>query len=180
MSEDIAPPPGYTGDAEYDGLAVRFRELIGDVDERTTQVLAAHFTVERELEITLNHFLAHPEKLGTLKFGHKVQLLRSCCPDSYVEVFLEPALRLDNLRNALAHNNKAQIAGCFTGFVGSLDQFVKAGVEPTAEGVVRAAKILTQGLTFVRVENFAYSEVRTIVAAHVAKGIAAQKEAAGS
>lgn len=29
--------------AEYDGLAVRFHELIGDLDERSAQVLAAHF-----------------------------------------------------------------------------------------------------------------------------------------
>lgn len=85
-----------------------------------------------------------------------------------VPYFLEPAIRLDHLRNALAHNNKTQISGCFTAFVESYDEFAKAGVGATAEGVVSAARILTQGLTFIRVENFGYTEVREILAAHVA------------
>ena len=168
MSDDQSQTRLDPAHAEYDGLSIRFKELIGNLDERTAQVLAAHFTVERELDITLSYFLPQPDKLGSFKFGHKVQLLKACCPDPYVDVFLDPAIRLDNLRNALAHNNKAQIDGCFLAFVNSIDEFKREGVEPTATGIVTAARILTEGLTFVRVENLSYGEVNRILAAHIA------------
>jgi hypothetical protein len=180
MTENSIEPYVDSSHAEYDGLTVRFNELIGDLDERTAQVLAAHFAVERELDVTLSYFLPQPEKLGAIKFGHKVQLLRACCPDPYVDIFLDPILRLDNLRNALAHNNKAQIDGCFSAFTTSIDEFAKAGVEATAGGVVTAARILTEGLTFVRVENFSCAQVKQIVAAHVATRRAAHDAKAPS
>lgn len=168
MPQNQSTHPADPVHAEYDGLSVRFNELIGDLDERTAQVLAAHFTVERELDITLGHFLAQPDKLGSLKFGHKVQVLKACCPDPYIDVFVEPAVRLDNLRNALAHNNKAQVDGCFASLMNSFDGLSKDGVKDTAAGIVTAARILTEGLTFIRVENFSYIDVKTILAAHVA------------
>lgn len=168
MSEALDALTTDTSHAEYDDLAVRFDALIGDFDARTAQVLAAHFAVEREIDITLAHFLPRPEKLGAFKFGHKVQLLKACCPDPYIEVFLEPAIQLDHLRNALAHNNKAQIDGCFNAFVASHDGFAKEGVQATAAGMVIAARQLVEGLTFIRVEWYGAKAERKIVAAYVA------------
>jgi hypothetical protein len=167
MSGDKILSPAEAANAEFDQWSIRFAKQIANVDERTAQVLAAHFAVEQELDLCLQHFLPRPDRLGAFKFGHKIDILRSCCPDRYVDVFLDPAIRLDNLRNALAHNDSKQVAGCFRALVKSFTDINETGVNDTVAGIVTATRILTSGLTFIRVENFSSKEVGNIIGAHI-------------
>lgn len=137
---------------------VRYDEAFRTADPRTVAVLAVHFAVERELDVCLSHFLARPDKLGALKFGHKVQVLQAICPDPYVDYFAASCIALDNLRNSLAHNNQPEIDSCMRRFLTSTE-LADFKPEPTMSGIEAAGKSLVSGLTFIRVENFAYGEL---------------------
>jgi len=123
-------------------------------------VLAIHFAVEQELDVCLDYFLARPDKLGAFKFGHKVRLLQAVCPDPYLDYFAASCVALDYLRNSLAHNNLREIEGCMRRFLATTES---GGFKPmaTAAGIEAAGKSLVSGLTFIRVENFAYAELKS-------------------
>lgn len=156
MMDAVEPRPDH--DVWRDAFD-RYVEAFRAADPRTVAVLAVHFAVEQELDVCLSHFLARPDKLGALKFGHKVQVLQAVCPDAYVDYFASSCIALDHLRNSLAHNNRPEIEGCMRRFLtttGSAD----FKPEPTAAGIEAAGKSLVTGLTFIRVENFAYLELK--------------------
>jgi hypothetical protein len=149
--------PGSDHDVWSEGFG-RYGEAFRNADSRTVAVLAVHFAVEQELDVCLTHFLARPDKLGALKFGHKVRVLQAVCPDKYLDYFASSCVALDHLRNSLAHNNRAEIEGCMKRFLATTEA-PDFKPEPTAEGVEAAGKSLVSGLIFIRVENFAYSEL---------------------
>jgi hypothetical protein len=155
MTETVQPNPDH---AIWEEGFVRFGEAFRNADSRTVAVLAVHFAVEQELGVCLGHFLARPEKLGALKFGHKVRVLQAVCPDPYFDYFASSCVALDHLRNSLAHNNRSEIEGCMKRFLATteLDNFKP---EATAAGIEAAGKSLISGLIFIRVENFAYGEL---------------------
>jgi hypothetical protein len=137
---------------------VRYGEAFRKADPRTLAVLAVHFAVEQELDVCLSYFLARPDKLGALKFGHKVMLLQSVCPDPYVDHFAAACVALDHLRNSLAHNNRREIEGCMKRFLANTE-LADFKPEATTGGIEAAGKSLVSGLIFIRVENLSYAEL---------------------
>jgi len=155
MTDPAQPDPDH--DVWRDAFT-RYGEAFRKADPRTMAVLAAHFAVEQELDVCVNHFLARPEKLGALKFGHKVMVLQAVCPDAYVDHFAASCIALDYLRNSLAHNNQAEIEGCMRRFLATTE-IADFKPEATSAGIEAAGRSLVSGLTFIRVENFAYKEL---------------------
>ncbi|PVM91766.1 hypothetical protein DDF62_07015 [Caulobacter radicis] len=137
----------------------RYVDAFRAADPRTVAVLAVHFAVEQELDVCLAHFLARPDKLGALKFGHKVRVLQAVCPDPYLDHFASSCIALDHLRNSLAHNNRPEIESCMRRFL-TTTELADFKPEPTLAGIEAAGRSLVSGLTFIRVENFAYQELQ--------------------
>lgn len=156
MTDTAEPKPDH--DVWRDAF-VRYDEAFRASDPRTVAVLAVHFAVERELDVCLGHFLARPDKLGAFKFGHKVKVLQAVCPDPYLDYFAASCIALDHLRNSLAHNNRPEIDGCMRRFL-TTTELGDFKPEPTVSGIEAAGKSLVSGLTFIRVENFAYDELK--------------------
>lgn len=156
MTNAAEPRPNY--DVWRDAFQ-RYVDAFRAADPRTVAVLAVHFAVEQELDVCLSYFLARPAKLGALKFGHKVRVLQAVCPDPYLDYFAASCIALDHLRNSLAHNNRPEIEGCMRRFLTTtaLGDFKP---EPTEAGIEAAGKSLVSGLTFIRVENFAYQQLQ--------------------
>lgn len=63
-------------------------------------------------------------------------------------------------REAVAHNNRTEIEGCMRRFL-TTTEMADFKPKPTEAGIEAAGKSLVSGLTFIRVENFPYHELKT-------------------
>ncbi len=73
------------------------------LDARTTQIIAAHFSLEQEMELAFERLIARPNELRRLGFGHKVAVLKALIDDPLMDRIAAQLLALNELRNAAAH-----------------------------------------------------------------------------
>ena len=73
------------------------------IDARTTEIIASHFTLEREMEIALERLVAQPRELDRLGFGHKVAVLKAIIGNSLMDRIAKQLVAFNELRNAAAH-----------------------------------------------------------------------------
>jgi len=84
----------------------RFEELLGRVDETTLVVLKGHLLIEEMLESIITKFVFHPEFVeeASLRFAQKVAIARSMSLDEHENEMWQLAIKLNSLRNELAHS----------------------------------------------------------------------------
>lgn len=83
--------------------AERLEEGPTKIDARTTEIIASHFTLEREMDAALERLVARPQELDRLGFGHKVQVLRAIVENPLMEGVAKQLIAFNELRNAAAH-----------------------------------------------------------------------------
>lgn len=111
--------------AHYDGIAGIFRvtESGGKPDPFAVEVLAYHGAIESEIERIISGLVERPDELFTapprLTFGHKVNVLRAVWngEPGQADKICPVLLRLNDLRNAVAHTDPKEIKGCLAGLI---------------------------------------------------------------
>ena len=89
-----------------DGLKQRIAEQFRYVDETALIVLKGHLLIEESLDSIISTFVFHPEfvKRANLRFGQKISVARSMSLDEQGNEMWELAVRLNDLRNEIAHS----------------------------------------------------------------------------
>lgn len=95
--------------AELDQASVRMAENPLELDARTTQIIAAHFSLEQEMELAFERLIARPDELRRLGFGHKVAVLKALIDDPLMDRIAAQLLAFNELRNAAAHPRNADL-----------------------------------------------------------------------
>ena len=73
------------------------------IDARTTEIIASHFTLERQMELALEQLVAQPRELDRLGYGHKVAVLKALIGSLEMDRIGKQLLAFNELRNAAAH-----------------------------------------------------------------------------
>jgi hypothetical protein len=83
--------------------SLRMAEEPPQLDVRTTEIIAGHFGLEREMEIALDRLVAQPRDLDRFGFGHKVAVLTALLGSLIMDRVAAQLLAFNELRNAAAH-----------------------------------------------------------------------------
>ena len=88
----------------------RLNSAVDSLDNRAAEILTLHAAIERELDLAISRQMPHPERLHGLGFGHKVGLWAGLNdkPDDHVSKLTVVLLRLNDLRNCIAHGDSGQ------------------------------------------------------------------------
>ncbi|WP_162917474.1 hypothetical protein [Dongia deserti] len=88
-----------------DELRRRFEKHLRHVDETTLVVLKAHLLIEEMLDSIISSFVFHPKfiEAANLRFAQKISVARSMSLDEHENEMWEIAVKLNSLRNELAH-----------------------------------------------------------------------------
>lgn len=89
----------------FDELLARVQAVFGTVDDTVVVVLKGHLLVEEMLDAIIGTFVFHSDylKAANLRFAQKLQIARSMSLDEHDNGMWEIAIRLNSLRNELAH-----------------------------------------------------------------------------
>ncbi len=90
---------------EFDRIQARVQAIFGKVDETVLVVLKGHLLIEELLDEIIRKFIFHAVYLDSarLSFFQKLQVARSMSLDEHSNGMWEIAVRLNSLRNELAH-----------------------------------------------------------------------------
>lgn len=80
-----------------------------ELDVRTTEIIAAHFSLEREMELAIDRLVERPGELDRLGFGHKVAVLKALIAGSLMDRLADQLLAFNELRNAAAHPRNSNL-----------------------------------------------------------------------
>jgi hypothetical protein len=90
---------------EFEKIQARVQAIFGAVDETVLVLLKGHLLIEEILDEVISKFVFHPVYLDSahLGFAQKLHIARSMSLDEHDNGMWEIALRLNSLRNELAH-----------------------------------------------------------------------------
>lgn len=91
---------------ESERLNERVQAVFGALDETVTVVLKGHLLIEEMLDAIIRQFVFHPDYLdgARLSFSQKLHIARSMSLDEHKNGMWDIAIRLNSLRNELAHS----------------------------------------------------------------------------
>lgn len=100
---------GRVGYNQFEGLR-RLGEARAKLDDRAGTILTLHAALEREMDIVLSQLLPRAGKLYGLGFGQKISVLQAAWkgPPEAGDKLCHTLLRFNELRNAIAHGDKAK------------------------------------------------------------------------
>ncbi|WP_369059059.1 hypothetical protein ABOZ73_15700 [Caulobacter sp. 73W] len=115
-----------------------------ELDARTTEIIAAHFGLEREMELAFERLVVRPKELGRLGFGHKVSVLKALLDCPIMDRVTGQLLAFNELRNAAAHPKNPDLAPHIRKLRGLLRG---SGIPRSSEVSVSSyAAVITSGL----------------------------------
>jgi hypothetical protein len=90
---------------EFEKMQARVKMIFGAIDETVLVVLKGHLLIEELLDEIISKFVFHPAYLDSarLGFAQKLQIARSMSLDEHSNNMWEIAIKLNSLRNELAH-----------------------------------------------------------------------------
>lgn len=91
---------------EFEKAQERVQAVFGTLDEVVLIVLKGHLLIEEQLDSIIRRFVFHPDHLdaANLRFAQKLQIARSISLNEQDNPMWEVAIRLNSLRNELAHS----------------------------------------------------------------------------
>lgn len=91
---------------EFEEMKERIQAVFGALDESVLIVLKGHLLIEEMLDAIIRTFVFHPDYLdgARLSFSQKLHIARSMSLDEHNNGMWEIALRINSLRNELAHS----------------------------------------------------------------------------
>ena len=92
--------------SEFEKMRNRIQAVFGALDESVLIVLKGHLLIEEMLDAIIRTFVFHPDHLdgARLGFSQKLHIARSMSLDEHNNGMWDIALRLNSLRNELAHS----------------------------------------------------------------------------
>jgi hypothetical protein len=95
-------------DETHDEFYERYRQALLTIAPLTLMVLRAHFDVEQALDRFIERVLYHPEHVRNFRFSDKIRLVRACSPVGEEAPDWQVILKLNELRNEIAHRKRKQ------------------------------------------------------------------------
>ncbi|WP_171232297.1 hypothetical protein [Ruegeria sp. HKCCA4812] len=92
--------------SEFEEMRDRVQAVFGAFDETVLIVLKGHLLIEEMLDSIIRTFVFHPDYLddARLSFTQKLHIARSISLDEHDNAMWEIAIRINRLRNELAHS----------------------------------------------------------------------------
>lgn len=79
------------------------------LDPRTSDIIAVHFNLEREMDEAMSRLVARPAKLNRLGYGQKVAVLQALVEGETLDRAAQMLLVVNDLRNAAAHPKETKL-----------------------------------------------------------------------
>jgi hypothetical protein len=102
----MAQEPDDSGEAFYK----EFSEQLQQVHKLPQMILNAHFEVERSVDHFIERVFANPKHVENFRFSDKVRLIRAYSPIGEDEPEWQVIIKLNELRNVIAHRKSNEVA----------------------------------------------------------------------
>ena len=148
----------------YDGIGGVMRLLKAGEKPHAfaIEVVTYHAAVESELELIIGSLVNRPQELfqasPRLTFGHKANILKAVWKGDpkQADIITEVLLKLQNLRNAVAHTDHTEIKGCLAGLTKAYRK-----IDATIGDEVSVLEV-AQGICLFMQDGFNVSELKAV------------------
>ncbi len=86
----------------------RLQSALAGVDQRSANIIACHFAIEREMDQLLGVLFPNPKPLGNLGFGKKINVISASLTLETIGDLAQTLVLFNALRNVVAHNDGAK------------------------------------------------------------------------
>ncbi len=97
-------------DDSSDAFYEQFSDQLQQVHKLPQMILNAHFEVERSVDHFIERVFANPKHIENLRFWDKVRVIRAYSAIGEDEPEWQVIIKLNELRNVIAHGNSNEVA----------------------------------------------------------------------